>query len=202
MMISDRPEATASSTTYWIIGLSTRGSISLGCALVAGRNRVPSPAAGKTALRTFMDSSYVVHPRRFSAPEQHQGRDVREPARQSPDRRGADQKRQRKTTQEIEHVARGEGRGGSHELGELRDVGAMKVGHDEGADTQGEAIHHRREPRQVEPGPRHGDGLVQSKDRRDRERQDRLQTVERRAAEEYADGEGERHPPRWVVEPQ
>src|SRR5215469_1276347 len=34
-------------------GLSTNGSISLGCALVAGRNRVPSPAAGKTALRTF-----------------------------------------------------------------------------------------------------------------------------------------------------
>src|SRR5713226_4633281 len=51
MMISDRPEATASSTTYWIIGLSTSGSISLGCALVAGRNRVPRPAAGKTALR-------------------------------------------------------------------------------------------------------------------------------------------------------
>src|SRR5712692_3873333 len=34
-------------------GLSTSGSISLGCALVAGRKRVPSPAAGKTALRTF-----------------------------------------------------------------------------------------------------------------------------------------------------
>jgi len=33
--------------------LSTNGSISLGCAFVAGRNRVPSPAAGKTALRTF-----------------------------------------------------------------------------------------------------------------------------------------------------
>src|SRR6187401_1768960 len=35
-----------------MIGLSTRGSISFGCALVAGRNRVPRPAAGKTALRT------------------------------------------------------------------------------------------------------------------------------------------------------
>src|SRR5690606_10092723 len=33
-------------------GLSTSGSISLGCALVAGRNLVPQPAAGKTALRT------------------------------------------------------------------------------------------------------------------------------------------------------
>src|SRR6266705_263891 len=58
MMISDRPEATASSTTYWIIGLSTRGSISFGCAFVAGRNRVPRPAAGKTPLRTLTGSSY------------------------------------------------------------------------------------------------------------------------------------------------
>src|SRR6266511_3384196 len=47
------PEATASSITYWMIGLSTRGSISLGCALVAGRKRVPRPAAGKTAFRIF-----------------------------------------------------------------------------------------------------------------------------------------------------
>src|SRR5215210_4458539 len=51
MMLSI-PEATASSTPYWMIGLSTSGSISFGCALVAGRNRVPRPAAGKTALRT------------------------------------------------------------------------------------------------------------------------------------------------------
>src|SRR5208283_2108775 len=36
-----------------MIGLSTSGIISLGCALVAGRKRVPSPAAGKTALQTF-----------------------------------------------------------------------------------------------------------------------------------------------------
>src|SRR5438874_8118082 len=36
-----------------MIGLSTRGSISFGCALVAGRKRVPRPAAGKTALRTL-----------------------------------------------------------------------------------------------------------------------------------------------------
>ena len=33
-------------------GLSTTGSISFGIALVAGRKRVPSPATGKTALRT------------------------------------------------------------------------------------------------------------------------------------------------------
>src|ERR1019366_7788893 len=44
-----------------MMGLSTMGSISLGCALVAGRNRVPRPAAGKTALRTLagINSSLV-----------------------------------------------------------------------------------------------------------------------------------------------
>src|SRR5579883_1133982 len=36
------------------MGLSTSASISLGMDLVAGRKRVPSPAAGKTALRTFL----------------------------------------------------------------------------------------------------------------------------------------------------
>ena len=45
------PAAAASSTAYWISGLSTTGSISLGCALVAGRKRVPKPATGNTALR-------------------------------------------------------------------------------------------------------------------------------------------------------
>src|ERR1700730_7259997 len=34
-----------------MIGRSTTVSISLGMALVAGKNRVPSPATGKTALR-------------------------------------------------------------------------------------------------------------------------------------------------------
>src|SRR5436190_19623262 len=52
MMMCSIPETTHSSTTYWICGLSTTVSISLGCALVAGKNRVPSPAAGSTALRT------------------------------------------------------------------------------------------------------------------------------------------------------
>src|SRR3954466_8965428 len=55
MMMLSAPDATDSSTTYWMVGLSTSGSISLGCALVAGRNRVPRPAAGKTALRTFIE---------------------------------------------------------------------------------------------------------------------------------------------------
>src|SRR5450755_612380 len=47
---SSSPARVASSTTYWMAGLSTTGSISLGVALVAGRNRVPIPAAGITAL--------------------------------------------------------------------------------------------------------------------------------------------------------
>src|SRR5262249_21548976 len=46
------PAAWASSTAYWIKGLSTTGSISFGIALVAGRKRVPRPATGNTALRT------------------------------------------------------------------------------------------------------------------------------------------------------
>src|SRR5450631_928207 len=49
---SRSPARVASSTTYWIAGLSTTGSISLGVALVAGRKRVPIPAAGITALVT------------------------------------------------------------------------------------------------------------------------------------------------------
>ena len=57
------PASRASSTTCWITGRSTTGSISLGTALVAGRKRVPSPATGKIAFRIgFMDG-----PRRSGA---------------------------------------------------------------------------------------------------------------------------------------
>src|SRR6476661_5003609 len=52
MRMSVRPACTASSTMYWIAGRSTTGNISLGMLLVAGRNRVPRPAAVITALRT------------------------------------------------------------------------------------------------------------------------------------------------------
>src|SRR2546421_6401661 len=52
MITSSIPEALASSTPYWIVGLSRSGSISFGCALVTGRNRVPRPAAVMIALRT------------------------------------------------------------------------------------------------------------------------------------------------------
>ena len=44
------PLARISSTMYWMVGLSTMGSISFGMAFVAGRNRVPNPAAGMTAF--------------------------------------------------------------------------------------------------------------------------------------------------------
>jgi hypothetical protein len=57
-MSSVMPAATASSTAYWMRGLSTMGSISLGLALVAGRNRVPIPATGNTALRTAFFISF------------------------------------------------------------------------------------------------------------------------------------------------
>ena len=49
---SVRPAAAASSTTYWMAGVSMTGSISFGIALVAGTNLVPRPAAGMTALET------------------------------------------------------------------------------------------------------------------------------------------------------
>src|SRR5258707_11768449 len=53
------PAASASSTAYWISGLSTTGSISFGLALVAGRKRVPRPATGNTAvlISEFMEVS-------------------------------------------------------------------------------------------------------------------------------------------------
>src|SRR5881398_1841582 len=49
-IISVMPAAAASSTAYWMSGLSTIGSISFGLALVTGRKRLPSPATGNTAL--------------------------------------------------------------------------------------------------------------------------------------------------------
>jgi hypothetical protein len=51
--MSSMPEASAYSMMYWIVGLSTIGSISLGHAFVAGKKRVPKPAAGITALVIF-----------------------------------------------------------------------------------------------------------------------------------------------------
>ena len=50
---SSIPAAAASSTAYWINGLSTTVSISFGKALVAGKNRVPSPPTGKIAFLTI-----------------------------------------------------------------------------------------------------------------------------------------------------
>ena len=47
--------------TYWISGLSTIGSNSFGMAFVAGKNLVPNPATGKTALRIL----YILRARNF-----------------------------------------------------------------------------------------------------------------------------------------
>ena len=52
MMLST-PEATASSTPSLNDRLVDERQHFFGCALVAGRKRVPRPAAGKTALRTM-----------------------------------------------------------------------------------------------------------------------------------------------------
>jgi hypothetical protein len=43
---------------YWTMGIPLMGSISFGIALVWGKNRVPNPAAGMTALRIF----FIAHP--------------------------------------------------------------------------------------------------------------------------------------------
>src|SRR5271166_3221063 len=53
-IISAMPEATASSTTTWIAGVSTTGKISLGITFDAGSIRVPMPAARMTAFFTFI----------------------------------------------------------------------------------------------------------------------------------------------------
>src|SRR2546423_1536722 len=53
---SEAPAAAASSTTYWIVGLSRTGSSSFATALAAGSMRVPRPAAGMTTLLTLIGS--------------------------------------------------------------------------------------------------------------------------------------------------
>src|SRR5882724_3620841 len=62
-IMSVMPAAAASSTAYWISGLSTIGSISFGLALVMGRKRVPRPATGNTAvLMALLDmADFVGH---------------------------------------------------------------------------------------------------------------------------------------------
>ena len=55
MASSTSSGSSASSTTYWMTGLSSTGSISLGVHLVPGRKRVPRPAAGMIAFMLFKD---------------------------------------------------------------------------------------------------------------------------------------------------
>ncbi|GAC1639847.1 MAG: hypothetical protein NVS4B6_10670 [Mycobacterium sp.] len=45
------PASAASAATSSMPGVSTTGSSSFGTVLVAGRNRVPKPAAGTTAVK-------------------------------------------------------------------------------------------------------------------------------------------------------
>src|SRR5438874_2926880 len=66
-IICSIPASSASSTAYWMSGRSTTVSISLGIALVAGRKRVPRPATGNTALRTFFIMSPKAGPAGASA---------------------------------------------------------------------------------------------------------------------------------------
>src|SRR5882724_1402098 len=56
-IISWIPASTASCTTYWMDGISTIGKSSFGTVLVAGRKRVPKPATGITAFRSFIEKS-------------------------------------------------------------------------------------------------------------------------------------------------
>ena len=58
-MNSSTPILLASSTAYWISGLSTTGNISFGVDLVAGKNLVPKPATGKTAFFIFIWVNYT-----------------------------------------------------------------------------------------------------------------------------------------------
>ena len=61
MASSTSSGSSASSTTYWITGLSSTGSISLGMHLVPGRKRVPRPAAGMIAFMLFKDPFAGAH---------------------------------------------------------------------------------------------------------------------------------------------
>src|SRR5271154_6333274 len=53
-MTSSMPDATASSTTTWIAGVSITGRSSLGITFDDGSIRVPIPAARMTAFFTFI----------------------------------------------------------------------------------------------------------------------------------------------------
>ena len=57
--ISSMPDAMASSTMNWMVGLSTIGNISFAMAFVAGKKRVPNPAAGITAFLTFFMNTFA-----------------------------------------------------------------------------------------------------------------------------------------------
>jgi hypothetical protein len=54
------PASIASSTPYCKSGLVNTGNISLGMALVAGKNRVPYPAAGNKHFLIIFYPKYII----------------------------------------------------------------------------------------------------------------------------------------------
>ena len=71
MTTSSAADARPSSTTYWMAGRSTTSSISFGWAFVAGKKRVPRPAAGMRAFMGgkpfFVDEREAPPKRRFAS---------------------------------------------------------------------------------------------------------------------------------------
>src|SRR5438876_1930504 len=152
-MISSSPEATASSITYWMVGLSTSGSISFGCALVAGRKRVPSPAAGKTPLRT---RGKVTSGRRI-------GRTMS--SARGPARGGARTLAAAPRQRAVRHAVRHDGsastddrRADDQHQPEAAHPGL--IGKDGTAELEGARVDEGRHPRQVDPHPGDGRGPI------------------------------------------
>src|SRR5712692_2936968 len=193
MTISLSPDATASSITYWMVGLSTSGSISFGCALVAGRKRVPSPAAGKTPLRT---RGKVTSGRRVGrAVSGVQGRAG------GGARTLATAPRQRS----VRHAVGHDGGAGADdrradEQHQPETAHPALIGKDDPAELECARVDEGRHPGQVDPHTGDGRGTIQARDGGDEEREQRLESERRRAADEDAHGQRERDSPGRVVE--
>ncbi len=109
------PAARASSTAYWISGLSTTGSISLAIALVAGRKRVPKAGDRQHGLAQRLDHgcSILVLIALPLGAHAHAGRDKRQEAgagaalhRQAASARDATHVRRGSNPQELRHPSR------------------------------------------------------------------------------------------------
>src|SRR5207249_163967 len=87
-----------------------------------------------------------------------------------------------------------------HQKGQPGAARAVGIGHDERADLEGGAVHERHHPRQVQPRPGDGGRAIELEDEGDDQREERLDTEKRSAADEDPDGQGERDAPWWIVE--